>query len=450
LKQIYNKFSFDKEVNYWIDFSQTNFSSHNRLELPLFEGVNEFKYFREGETLLKENELLETGLEDKFRFFLEDSDLIDTIQMVVDTNSGYGSLSTEFLKLAKDELPKNKIFLYSISNPLSTENKFSTLAKKNESKCLQGLNLCLSLSESKEYLDLITPIHLDELTIPSIGSHSLLKPSDSLFSITSIPALSIHSLLFPLFTRSLSQIKSSDEMIHAIAIDPHANIYDLNAQIPFLNLNSENGIESTLQYMSYDSMIRMRKHPNSHRKQGLSACVDKMKTQDEEEEEKEIKSSMFDNFVSYEVVRAFQEGDYSQNKHNIMKTKSKFAKLFHRCWHNQNLLLPIPFPRYFNSFVGTHGIIDKQFFKQEERGFDRSKLEINEEFISQIGMFVNLSSGPDIKHYIMQQYDAFHKSSILIKNQFLKDGFLEADDFEQIKNEMLNYYDTYNKLKMYS
>lgn len=91
---------------------------YNQCILP-HSNINEdnFKFFNKGRELWNQECNFKDDLEDKIRFQLEAADLMQGFKMLVDSNSGFASLSNQILTyFLKDEAPKAPVYIYSINN----------------------------------------------------------------------------------------------------------------------------------------------------------------------------------------------------------------------------------------------------------------------------------------------------------------------------------------------
>jgi hypothetical protein len=140
-------------------FSKFTLTEKNFCRVPPVD--NFFNIYHHGSRMLQSADQLEE-MENKVRYFLEDSDYLRGFQCFLDTNSGFGSINKYILEYLSEECSKSPIFQYALNNEHYTNN-FD--GKQNE-KILEGMkfiNGAICMQELKEYVSCYIPIDVENL-----------------------------------------------------------------------------------------------------------------------------------------------------------------------------------------------------------------------------------------------------------------------------------------------
>ena len=94
LKKLYDNFKFEESTQYWVDYSQTSYTSSNRIPVPLYEDIDDMADYQNGLVFAQENSSFRDEYEDGFRSMLEKSDLVSGMVVTFESNNIFGAEGT--------------------------------------------------------------------------------------------------------------------------------------------------------------------------------------------------------------------------------------------------------------------------------------------------------------------------------------------------------------------
>ena len=228
-EQLYNKFDFKSNHRYFTDYMQCLLSDRSKIEIPQFNGS--FALYSEGQSMLDDQYLLD-DMTDEFRYLLEKTDNMQCLRLCVDTDTGFGSFAQRYLEEIKDEMPKKPIVLYSVTGFTGNVEMYED-ERKSIVEELRGYNSMFSILN---YTDLVTsyiPIDIDFSS--QAKSFEALMPgfdTESLYHLSSIPALAINDLFMPVTKHKAS--KDMGMLLYPMTIYKNAKIHMNKIKTPFL------------------------------------------------------------------------------------------------------------------------------------------------------------------------------------------------------------------------
>ncbi|KAJ6226596.1 distribution regulator misato [Anaeramoeba flamelloides] len=150
-----NEGKYEKIIKVWSDYLTTNLHSKTIVELSSFQkDTNPLDTFYQGFDSWKEDIEQRDQVEDQFRFWLEESDLVQGLVATVDHFTGFGGYSSKVFEMIHDEVPKIRSVVFAPSH-----RSFTSLSPSTDAK--EILNSALTLSHLNEYSYLYIPLELD-------------------------------------------------------------------------------------------------------------------------------------------------------------------------------------------------------------------------------------------------------------------------------------------------
>eukprot|EP00830_Metopus_es_P000484 TRINITY_DN1047_c0_g1_i2.p1 TRINITY_DN1047_c0_g1~~TRINITY_DN1047_c0_g1_i2.p1 ORF type:complete len:607 (-),score=120.48 TRINITY_DN1047_c0_g1_i2:9-1799(-) len=399
LNKLYAKFKLEETTKYWIDYSQTCYSSMNRVALPFSKGVEDLSRFQLGVNIAKTQADFRDDYEDKFRIMLERCDLLRGMTLIYEWNNGFSGIASETVTTFKQEVPKCPVLAFAVVNPYIKK-------KKEHDDALAELNMLMALHElCDQFTNLTLPFDLPEI---KFNPHSFLKgvKPDLKYHMSALPALAIEGIVHPLLRKSERKTWDLRSWTSLFAYDPNTKLGHIRSSSPFIRYESEK----------------------------LEEAIGKFKMEAFEEFSPYILQSKQTPYFSHNFLRANNEGSlvkresYVENLGNIPNL-SKYVK---SSFIDENILLPLTFPRFFDNAVTTRGKI-------------AVAPPSSPPFITQIPYYENvyLSSGTSM--YI----DRLLKN-VLSKHLWLKQTLnadkLDIDDWNEIKSKTMGTIDSYHCL----
>mmetsp|Transcript_14952 Transcript_14952/g.25453 ORF Transcript_14952/g.25453 Transcript_14952/m.25453 type:complete len:504 (-) Transcript_14952:21-1532(-) len=262
VEQLHRDYAFEEEVHHFSDFLQAQMSRKlNQVFAPhSIIAPENFLFFNQGRDLFQQSLQFREDLEDSVRFQLEEADLLQGFQVIVDVNSGFGSLAYQVTsQILKDEAPKAPVFIFSLSNRLqirdpeeaADEEERTNLETRRE---LASLNQSLFASESLEHADLLVPF--DKL---SLGP--LLKPyfpgfrRDLVYHESAVQSLVIQNIVDSLQKNSVSLGYDMQEFLkESLYAGVQSNVLLPQLQLPLQHAAHEGYLEKlSRERLTHDS-----------------------------------------------------------------------------------------------------------------------------------------------------------------------------------------------------
>ncbi|KAJ3129079.1 Protein misato 1 [Nowakowskiella sp. JEL0407] len=180
-KKSYSK-SLETSSRYWTDFNRTNFHPRSVVEVPSYvhpelgaDGgeldSGEFGMFTQGREVFADEVSRDTIIEEKFRFFLEECDSLQGLNIISDVNNGFSGLTSDIVESIYDDNPKISVMFYGVGAVPFNQSG----GKLSNRSIIEGANAALSLHRltqftSLSYIPLSSPsraLHCNNLrTVP--------------------------------------------------------------------------------------------------------------------------------------------------------------------------------------------------------------------------------------------------------------------------------------------
>lgn len=157
--------SLESNVEYWTDFSKVHYHPQSLYELNgLLADAQEVDHYGAGGDAYSGDR--EEDINDRLRFFIEESDHIQGIQFVVDDSGNLSGLSADFLEHIADEYSNTPVLLYRV-RAKNSYNQTSSLKKVVAS----GLHDSISFARISQFCKLIVPLEVPTSDIGKASSY---------------------------------------------------------------------------------------------------------------------------------------------------------------------------------------------------------------------------------------------------------------------------------------
>ncbi|CAG8585002.1 11007_t:CDS:10, partial [Ambispora leptoticha] len=154
-------YNLEDSVKVWSDFNRVYYHPKTVNQINQYQFDDEFMpfdVFSYGQECFVQHEKEESTFDDNFRFFAEECDTIQGIQIFTDILDGFGGFSCNFLEQLRQEYPKNAILTYGITNSQRLTSPQYSLEHYHK----QTLNTAFSVVQLNElssfYVPLTTPV----------------------------------------------------------------------------------------------------------------------------------------------------------------------------------------------------------------------------------------------------------------------------------------------------
>lgn len=110
--------SLENNVQFWTDYSKVHFHPLSLFEVEgLWHGITPFDDFGSGKGLLTGS--IKEEAQDRLRFFVEESDRLQGLQLLVDDSNGFAGISVDFLETIADDYSQTPFLMFSTRSPSS-------------------------------------------------------------------------------------------------------------------------------------------------------------------------------------------------------------------------------------------------------------------------------------------------------------------------------------------
>jgi len=178
----------EEEVSVWSDYLKSQYHPKSTNLLHKYGNID-FDCFTHGKDLFMEGDAKEEFF-DSIRFFLEECGRVQGFHILVDVNSGYGSIAQEVIQELKDDARSAAVITFGVTEPdgaIPVKNLNKSLARR-------AMNQALSASVFSEMSSLYIPLPL--YTLQNLRNPLLskkFKPS-SLFQTSALAATAIDTM----------------------------------------------------------------------------------------------------------------------------------------------------------------------------------------------------------------------------------------------------------------
>eukprot|EP00249_Psilotum_nudum_P011144 c22988_g1_i2 orf=453-1829(+) len=156
----------DADVKFWTDYSKVHFHPLSIYELQgVWRGLTPFGDFGSGRGLLLEP-IQEEETQERLRFFTEECDHLQGLQVLVDDSTGFAGIGADFLESLADEYGHTPVLLYAVRSPNSFNRPVDLWNSTN-----RALHDSVSFIKLSSFSHLIIPIGLPHLSGTELCRH---------------------------------------------------------------------------------------------------------------------------------------------------------------------------------------------------------------------------------------------------------------------------------------
>ncbi|TVU49407.1 hypothetical protein EJB05_00715 [Eragrostis curvula] len=328
--------SLETGVKFWTDYSKVQYHPQSLYELHgSWTDFDKFDNYGAGREVVSEWSQMEE-MNERLRFFVEECDHIQGIQLIVDDSGGFSSVAAQYLESIADDYTHTPVLLYCARDPVSYGSR-----RNQRESIIRSLHDAVSFSKLSSFSNLMVPIGLPSL---SYFSPLLSIQDEKRFHSSAICAAAIHSVTVPFRQQHVSP--ASDlahssgnldigELVHMISDQGRLNMVtalDVAMPAPSLtDINDLGNLQTSLRSLTPE-------------------------ISDDDEDPYAIESLVVHGAMDAGGHRAsmLQVKDYVYSAFEGRPTKPKFSHLsVSQC----PLPIPLPFPSIFGSSIGRHGEI---------------------------------------------------------------------------------------------
>ncbi|TPX32574.1 hypothetical protein SeMB42_g07598 [Synchytrium endobioticum] len=238
----------DASVHVWSDFSKLVYHPKSIAQLSMYSHENDispFALFGQGRDVWKNRDFREDIIDDRIRFFLEDSDSLQGFQILTNTNDGFGGLASCVMDAILDDMPKASLMTYGISE---ARDPIVDNVKDYKTRMWENVNQMMCLKYLKDassvYIPVCSPLP-SELDPNGWSKH--LRPKFHLPYHTSAYLASLietASLLFRIYTTPLY----IQDVASLISSSNYTKIAAMSGAVPVHQIQDETTMRLVLQY----------------------------------------------------------------------------------------------------------------------------------------------------------------------------------------------------------
>lgn len=330
--------SLENEVQYWTDFSKVDYHPRSLYELNgLWVDAQQFNNYGIGRDAFSES-MRGEEINDRLRFFLEESDHIQGIQFIADDSGGFSGITAEFMENIADEYTSIPVLLYAVRSPGS----FMNLQSRKQS-VFQNLHDAVSFSRLSSFCKMIVPVGLPSLS-ESKASRFLRIQDEKPYHTSAVYASAIHSVSLPFRMSPRGPADDSSFVSGAM---------DMNGLVQMLACQARQNIVNTLDVAMPASslsgeMVDQSVLGNLH---SLTPEISE-----------DVEDTQAVEFVTVHGARGSdgrratitEVNDAVENAYEQSMARPRFS---HLSVATCPLPIPLPFPSIFGNFIGQHGEI---------------------------------------------------------------------------------------------
>ncbi|GAA0166468.1 hypothetical protein LIER_21616 [Lithospermum erythrorhizon] len=390
-------------VQYWTDFSKVHYHHQSLYELNgMWMDVENFNHYATGRDVFSEGFRGEE-INERLRFFIEECDHVQGVQLVVDDHGGFAGVAGEFLENIADDYSNLPVLLFSVRRPgLKVSNTLQKLSR--------SLHDAVSFSRLSAYCKLIIPIGLPSLSSSKASRYLRIK-DENLYHTSAIYASAFHSVSLPLRMEPLGPTKTSNDASGPL---------DMNEIAHLLAGQGRQNIVATL-----DAAI-----PASFSGNLINQCLDKLHPLTPETAEDVEDSQATECMVVHGALKSgLQRASVSEVQEAVQAAYENavaIPRFSHLSVSQCPLPIPLPFPSIFGSTIGQHG----ELLPSSSSSESRSPLDVHS-----IPMAARLRSSRSILPFLENRLTNLRKYGLnqgAAGSELLRSWGFERDDVVDI------------------
>ncbi|KAJ3094330.1 mtDNA inheritance, partitioning of the mitochondrial organelle [Physocladia obscura] len=234
----------DSVVHVWSDFNSMFYHPRSVLELPSYshnDNVTPFAIFNQGSEIWdSDRDLQEDILDNRIRFFLEECDNPQGIQVLSDVSNGFSGFTASCLESLREDVGKLSITVFGVSD--DCDGVINSVQNFNEALALANISKSASVYiplQSRYQWTAALAVAIDTITLPmrlnksstSMGSFMApliaTGPLGTLASSTPFPFDSNINAIKRMFAKTIGGGNFDDERVDWIHDDTFGDAFDL-------------------------------------------------------------------------------------------------------------------------------------------------------------------------------------------------------------------------------
>lgn len=327
----------ENEVQCWTDFSKVHYHPQSLYELSgLWMDAQEFNNYGSGKDVFSEG-IRGEEMNDRIRFFVEECDHIQGIQVLVDDSGGFSSVAADLLQSIADDYANTPVLLYSVRDPGSYIRY-----KGQKMNISRDLHDAVSFARLSSFCKLIVPVGLPFLSGGKASTY-LHVNGEKPYHCSAVYAAALHSLSLPFRMDLLGPTAISNRISGAL---------DVNGIVQILSGPRQNMVAIL------DSTMPARSLTGNPAEQPLLSKLQSLTP--EISEDAEDLQSVETLVVQGALASGEQRASVSEVQQAISAaygeamTRPRFC---HLSVSTCPLPIPLPFPAIFSDAVGQWGEI---------------------------------------------------------------------------------------------
>ncbi|MDR3548229.1 MAG: hypothetical protein P4M11_08215 [Candidatus Pacebacteria bacterium] len=366
--------------------------------MPAYEDPDDISDFQSGAAISQENLPFRDEYEDKFRLMLEKSDLVGGIVAVHEWNDSFAGVAARTLETFKQEVPKCPVLAFAPINPFLKRTKWAD-------EPWADLNMLLG------FRNIILP--WEDLTIPMELPPQMFEKRKELLSgfrpelryhVGAVAALGIDSAVHLLARKSADM--DMNKFVAYFACDQNAKMAHMRQSMPFV------------------------RGPD----QKIVKAIEEIKAEQLDFFTPEVSKAKRQAYVSHNILRAnSEEKALKQDMGELLDKVPRLSKYVRSSFFDENILLPLSYPRFFGNRMGTTGQVSATPL-------------VGPGFVTQIPHYENIYLTYKTGSYLRKKVIAVRERQVWLKNLMAK-GKLDVDEWDEISSDMAHVVDAYSSLK---
>ncbi|GAQ79541.1 tubulin [Klebsormidium nitens] len=348
----------EDSVQYWTDYLKVHLHPKSLYELPdTWQGMNELSTYGEGVAAFQKEETREE-MEERVRFFAEESDHMQGFQCIVDDSGGFAAVAAGLLTSLSDEYPRLPRVLFAV-RPHTSPRPASALnaAASANNPLARALHEAVSLAALSRASDLY--ISDGACLHPDLFPHLALQPSKP-FHTSAVHAAAFDAFTTPYrlpprgassYTKNAEPLGALDmrDLVRLLARTDRQKVTEVALSFPAPGIPKMPGPDA-----------RLDRSESAKLGEGLGGLVRSLVVLTDEGAQPAAGPSFAESLVFRGARYADGSGPVpppaaESALHASLEASGSGRAVRHFSVTSTPLPIPLPFPKIFRPEVGRHG-----------------------------------------------------------------------------------------------
>ncbi|KAJ7536822.1 hypothetical protein O6H91_12G083300 [Diphasiastrum complanatum] len=324
-------------VQFWTDYLKAHTHPSSLFEIQgAWNGVTPFQDFGCGRGWLSETTQAEE-FQNRFRFFVEECDHLQGIQVIVDDSGGFSGVASDLLEGLMDDFGKSPFMLFTVRPP-----RIDVQSSSMKNSIVETLHDAVSFSKLSSLVDLVVPLQVPNFGRSELSRHLCIKES-SFFHTSAVYAAAISNITLPFRMRNFGPSESYTLNIGSC---------DMGGMLRSLTWSSARKVAELATALPAPAV------PGANESLDLTKLISLSPFgQSSVDESLSVEAIVFQGARLLGSKGRASIVDVVNSAYGSNRNRSKGVNFAHLAVSLCPLAIPLPFPKIFRSSVGHYGDI---------------------------------------------------------------------------------------------